>query len=474
MKTLSISQSSIKTTSLGTVMSKLFLLTGLLIGSSCEDFIKIDPPKDQIVSANVFNSDASAISAVKGIYSSMTSSGGFASGSFLSVTYQVGLSSDELIYYSMLPETSEFYNNSLTAINGNLMNYLWAEPYRYIYDANSILEGIENSKALTLAIRNELQGEAKFIRAFCHFYLVNMFGDVPLVLTTDYRINRNASRVSEAEVNQQIVNDLLDAQELLKDDYTFSDSERIHPNKGAATALLARVYLFMGEWASAEAQATSVINNPNYNLVDVNEVFLKNSLEAIWQLMPVSSVSNTEEGGIFIIDAPSPAQELSSELLSAFEVDDTRRINWVGSFEDEAATYYYPNKYKIKYGNDPLDEYSMVLRLAEQYLIRAEARVKQNDISGAQSDLNSIRNRAGLGNTLAASHDELLLAIEHERQVELFTEWGHRWFDLKRTARAQVVLNALKSDWQDTDLLYPIPQSEMESNINLKPQNPGY
>ena len=68
----------------------------------------------------------------------------------------------------------------------------------------------------------------------------------------------------------------------------------------------------------------------------------------------------------------------------------------------------------------------------------------------------------------------LLLAIELERRLELFTEWGHRWFDLKRTGRAGTVLSVIKEDWESTDLLLPIPQNEMELNQNLVPQNPGY
>ena len=116
----------------------------------------------------------------------------------------------------------------------------------------------------------------------------------------------------------------------------------------------------------------------------------------------------------------------------------------------------------------------MVLRLAEQYLIRAEARAQQNNISGSQSDLNLIRNRAGLVNTAANDKTALLTAIEHERQVELFTEWGHRWLDLKRTNRADAVLGPIKApNWQPTDMLYPIPQTQIANDPNVH-QNPGY
>jgi hypothetical protein len=115
--------------------------------------------------------------------------------------------------------------------------------------------------------------------------------------------------------------------------------------------------------------------------------------------------------------------------------------------------------------------------LAEQFLIRAEARAKQNNkligSNSAESDINVIRNRAGLLNTSAATQEELLSEIERERRVELFVEWGHRWLDLKRSGRASAVLSLIKPLWDDTDVLYPIPYSERLLNPKLT-QNFGY
>jgi len=112
--------------------------------------------------------------------------------------------------------------------------------------------------------------------------------------------------------------------------------------------------------------------------------------------------------------------------------------------------------------------------LAEQYLIRAEARTNLGNINGAQEDLNIIRNRAGLDNTTASTPSELLIAILKERYVELFTEHGHRWFDLKRMGFADDILSPIKEHWQTTDILLPIPETELQMNSNLKPQNSGY
>ena len=115
----------------------------------------------------------------------------------------------------------------------------------------------------------------------------------------------------------------------------------------------------------------------------------------------------------------------------------------------------------------------MALGLGEQYLIRAEARAQQDNVSGAQEDLNIIRNRAGLLKTTSSDKVSILLAIEQERSKELFAEWGHRWFDLKRTRRTNVILGAIKSSWKSTDLVYPIPLVEITNNPFLT-QNPGY
>src|SRR5690606_28078371 len=120
------------------------------------------------------------------------------------------------------------------------------------------------------------------------------------------------------------------------------------------------------------------------------------------------------------------------------------KANWIGNVTSQSETYYFPYKYKISSGQDPWNEYPMVLRLAEQYLIRAEARAHQNKLPEAIADLDAIRERAGLLSIAnikpGIGQAELLDAILQERRVELFAEWGHRWFDLKRTAQADAIL----------------------------------
>ena len=112
--------------------------------------------------------------------------------------------------------------------------------------------------------------------------------------------------------------------------------------------------------------------------------------------------------------------------------------------------------------------------MAEQYLIRAEARANLGNAIGAQDDINKIRQRAGLNATTASTTAELLEAILNERRVEFFTEHGHRFFDLKRTTMLNTTLESVKPGWENTDRVFPIPEKELLVNPNLLPQNPGY
>lgn len=445
---------------------------------ACKKFIQIDPAQDQVVTEKVYANDETAIAAIRGIYAQMMSATGFASGGGNSVSLMAGRSADEFTNYNVADTYIQFSTNNLVPDNAILRSGLWQEPYKYIYFANSVLENLNRSGQVSAELKRQLQGEAKFIRAFCHFYLHQLFGQVPLILTTDYRINALASANTSEQIYAQLITDLISAKALLSDNYP--SAERIRPNKWAATALLARVYLYHKEWKNAELQATEVIEQADtYELLDdLNKVFLKSSKETILQLfLPANFGLNTREAGVFILTtAPGSSTHvvLSPSLLSAFEPGDQRLIKWVGTFSSGTLSWRFPYKYKVRTGATPLNECSTVLRLAEQHLIRAEALTMQNSFIDACKDLNKIRKRALLGDITYNTQAQLLLAIEQERRVELFSEWGHRWLDLKRTARAETVLAPVKgANWQPTDVLYPIPASDLANNQNLI-QNKGY
>jgi len=463
----------------------------LLLQTSCKKLVEVDPPVSKIVTATAFNNDNTATSALINIYKNM-----YEARASYDMELQTGLYGDELTNFSHNSGFETYYTNLLSADGGP---GFWSRAYNYIYQANAIIEALKNNTAISRAVGDQLSGECKFIRAFWHFYLTNAYGDVPLVTTTDYNFNAAISRIPKIKVYDQIIIDLKDAQNLLNSNFvdasdTAITSERVRPTSWAATALLARVYLYKEDYANAEAQAASVIdNNSMFGLVsDLSQVFLANSTEAIWQLQtPLVGGSNdgrnTWDAVNFILPASTDPISISPQLMSAFEVGDNRKTNWTGVFTDNtvspAVDYYYPFKYKIQVDNDPsnTEEYTMMLRLAEQYLIRAEARAQLDNTNGALSDLNNIRERAGLGDyTGATDKNSLLAAILHERQAELFTEWGHRWFDISRTGAVDTIMGAPGNvcqfkggTWSPNWKLFPIPQEDINADYNLT-QNSGY
>jgi hypothetical protein len=460
-----------------------------LLLSSCKRLVAVGPPVTGVNGENVYLSDETASAVLTGIYINMSGdplSNGNYPNSFMNFFPE--LSADELTLFDPAANATytAYYTNKL--INTTAPN-LWLNTYPIIFVINSAIEGLTKSVSLTPVIKQQLLGEAEFMRAFCYFYLVNLYGDVPLVTTTNYKVNSVIHRTSQAQVYANIIADLRSAHLLLNTNYVYSDamtptSERTRPCQWAATALLARTYLYTRQWDSAAVQATSIINNSaTYSLDSLNGVFLSNSSEAIWQLQPVQAGWNTQDAQLYIIPPTGPNGAwpvyLSPAMLNSFEIGDLRRVDWVDSTTAGGMTYYYPNKYKSATLDLPVTEYQMVLRLGEQYLIRAEAEAQQNDLAGAINDLNIVRNRAGLANTTAANQSDLLGKIQHERQVELFTEWGHRWMDLKRTGTVDMVMGTVSAcaakggQWNTNDQWYPIALSELQLNQNLT-QNDGY
>lgn len=479
----------------------------VILALSCEKLTNIEAPIDTITTGQVFSSDNEARAALAGIYSTMINSGvygGAATDQFSAglVTLLAGLSSDEL-------DCTEGSNNPFFNFNANRLQRdegnsiaLWNTAFKVVYNANAVLEGIASSTSqrLTEGARKKMSGEAKFLRAFSYFYLTNFFGDVPLALTIDFNKTRNLPKTPQVKVYEQIVIDLIEAQTLLPEDNTSQAGQRIYPDRWAATALLARVYLYIGDYENAWKQSSAVIAQvSNFNLeTDLNAVFLSGSREAIWQLkqgdMGFGGSGNaTLEGYMFI---PSSSEtgtpfyfinyQLSTLLINAFEPDDQRKVAWVGSSDENMynlpGTLYFPYKYKIGPNNnipgeEPTELYT-VLRLAEQYLIRAEAAANgAATLAEAIADLNVIRDRADLEDLPDnLTQPNVVDTIAHERRIELFAEWGHRWLDLKRTGQAavQLPLIPIKKPWRgNTQLLYPIPVHEIQSDPFLI-QNPGY
>ncbi|WP_431217955.1 RagB/SusD family nutrient uptake outer membrane protein [Puia sp. P3] len=238
-------------------------------------------------------------------------------------------------------------------------------------------------------------------------------------------------------------------------------------------ALLARVYLYQRQYDSAIQYSSQVINSGTYSInTSLSNVFQKTSPETILQFATPNGY--TDIGATFIPNSQLPNFAFTNDFLINVESGDHRVTFWMGTTLNGGATYYYPFKYKNKSINTTNPEYLVTERLAEQYLIRAEAYANENKITQGISDLNVIRFRAGLQANSAQTSVDLLNALAKERRVELFSEWGHRWFDLKRTAEVNTIMSIIKPNtWSPNDTLYPIPLVEMTANSNLI-QNTGY
>ncbi|MBO9572568.1 MAG: RagB/SusD family nutrient uptake outer membrane protein [Chitinophagaceae bacterium] len=503
-------------------MKKLNRLTSVVsfvlpLVVSCKKNIEVPPPANMISSENVFTNDQTSISVLTGFYSDLGKGSvnqGYFAGSY-GLNLVLGLSADELTSYNAPGEKlTAYYTNSL-ADPGYGSEY-WSPLYNFVFRCNAAIEGLDNpaANALTPAVRRQLSGEAKFMRAFFYFYLVNLYGDVPLAVTTDYKTNILLNRSPQEKVYKQIIDDLKEAKELLSKNYldvTLSEltTERVRPTYWAASALLARAYLYSTDYTNAELEASITIDHrEQFDLPELNNVFLKNSLETIWQVQPTTPFFNTEDARTFVIPSTGPFNldnpvYLSNRFLSEFEAGDQRKKigNWVGEIDVLGTTYYYPNKYKDNLYNANvtgpeaaafMTEYQMILRLAEQYLIRAEARIHLGKVVEGIDDINKLRIRAtdislpeGDPERLpqlssGLDQNNALRAVDQERKAELFTESGHRWFDLKRRGNIDSVMEIItpiKSggmrQWQSYQQFFPIPTSDINKAPNLT-QTPGY
>jgi starch-binding outer membrane protein, SusD/RagB family len=460
----------------------LTLATITTMLTACKKLIQIPPnPPTEISTSEQFADSASAMTAMAGVYTYPTTSQstGFTFNDGL-LSLCTGLSSDELsIGSNSQAGFLQFLQYGVTPLNTTVPS-LWNDPYVGIYDVNAVLSGIASSPGLSASLKTQLTGELQFVRALYYVDLENLFGAMPLVLTTDYNVSSKIGRTSLDSVNAQIMTDLQAARQVLP--VTYPSSGHLRPNLYTVKALLARIYLYQKNWQAAYNAADTIINSGLYSLEpNLDNVFLDGSQEAIWQLPATGTafgdVTTDAHNYVPYTNATAPNYPLTTYLLNAFEPGDQRLQDWtgmaivpVGSAND---TLYYPYKYKNVSPSSPTNEDFMIFRLGEQYLIHAEAAAELGNLGTAIADLNTVRTRAGLAATTATGQAGVLAAIMHERQVELFAEWGNRWFDLNRTGMAGIVLNAEKGGFQPYMALYPVPFTQIEANTLLV-QNPGY
>ena len=347
-----------------TVTLCFLLLSGLLSFSGCKKLISINPPLNSTGDETTFKNDVNATMALTSVYSSLMTTDNLTLTNGGMTVYS-GIIADELVPMDVTPltPTYEFYTGHIRVDNG-FTSSMWDFAYKSIFFANSVMEGAAASQSVgfTEKTRALVAGETRAARAFCYYYLVNMFGPVPMPLTADVSQVKRIPRSSVEEVTQQMIKDLSEATDLLPDNYDASRGEKTRINKYAAAALLARAYLFDKKYEAAITAADQVINSGKYALEPLNKVFQPNSSEAIWQLKLNTTGALKEPmeaeylvGGMrtkympegfleMLIEALPPEDfdnaaalmfyplyRMSYDQVDAFEPNDQRKVQWLDS-----------------------------------------------------------------------------------------------------------------------------------------------
>lgn len=383
--------------------------------------------------------------------------------------------------------TWDFYREmdtyAVSADNTELLD-LWTFIYRTVNQSNNLIAEVPKIEA-TQAQKDNILGQAYFLRGLAFFDAARVWGGVPgvfgelgvpLPLTPSRGVDDASfpSRSSLQQTYAQVKSDLDEALRLLSENQANNATTRGRATKSAARALLSRLHLYLGQWPEAEARATEVINDSKFSLIAYPSIFSSdNSNESIFEVQ----FNNADQSGLrfwYVPGALGGRGELAAnaDFYASFSDADVRKTLFG---RDNVVGVWYPSKY-IRAGN--IDN-AHVLRIAEMYLNRAEARARKSapDLAGAKADLDLVRNRAGLGEYLFDI--PILEAIERERRWEFYAE-GHIFFDLVRTGRALTVLqNINRRNGPPVNLtsanrqVMPIPRRDIDANPNLV-QNQGY
>ncbi len=464
--------------------------------AGCRKYLEAPLPINEVTTASVFTTDNSSAAALNSIYNAAYTQGFFDGTG--SVGYLTGLYGDELTNLSSLPNQTALYQDAVSSTIGGVTE-LWTAFYAQLYSVNLAIENLPSQSIVAVPHRNQWLGEAYFLRGLLYFYLANLYGTAPLVLGSNYAANNTLARSPQTDVYAQIVSDLKQAKTLLSTSYYNANgdttADRGRPNGMTASALLAKTYLYTGDWQDAEMQADSIIADAaDYHLASPRQTFVIGSPEVIWGIEPDAGFYypyvEADVLAYYVPQGNVPANaavevSLSDSLVNAFEPGDLRYTDWVGvdsvasGGTGPATYYYYAYKYQGNGSYTAPQEYVTMFRLGELYLIRAEARAQQGNLGGAASDLNTVRARATLPPTTAATQTDMLSAIARERRVELFCENGNRFFDLRRTEMLTPLMEVIAPQkggaWNTNGFQqwWPIPLTDIQNGPNLT-QTPGF
>ena len=377
-------------------------------------------------------------------------------------------------------DLTQMVNQKLTINNGYVDNY-WLDAYRVNNQANYVLANLDKA---TAANKDTYEGQAKFLRGLMYFDMARLFGKswndgdpnvnlaVPIVLkpTTVIGADSYPSRSTVAQVYAQAISDLITAKAKLQGVESKVDdfNPTFFANSYSAGAILARIYLQQGQYKKAAAEADTVIQSGKYSLVtnyadefpfpNQNAVHVDNTTEDVFAIQ-VTAQQGVNDLNTFYASSDYGGRgdiSLRATFLDEFEEGDGR----LAVYNEDSGGSLQVDKFDNLYGN------VRVIRLAELYLIRAEANFRLNTSTGAApvDDINVIRARAGL----TALSSVVLVDILKERRLELAFEGGFFLHDAKRLQQ-----NVGALPYNSSRLVFPIPRDEMNANKNLK-QNDGY
>ena len=441
--------------------SSFFIL--LLSLAACKKYLDVQPRASISDDQTIFDKTSSE-TALRGVYSALAD-GSYYGTSFQSIGY---LSGDNIQWTGSQSQVQEFINHKVNAENSTI-NAAWVAIYRTINRANNVISKVPlvNDEAFTSAQRNQVVGEAYAIRALSYFDLVRTWGGVPIITkpTLTQSDNIGISRATKEETYTQVLKDLDAAEPLLP-----STTDRHRITQKTVWALKARYYLYQKNWTKAEEYADKLIADANYKLVKPYSAFFANDAratqESVFEIFYSSAETNGHRNQWQPQEKGGTRQWAPNDAFVALVGNSLIGGNRNVLVAKDNQNRWYGNLYYRNPASDP----TYVIRIAELFFIRSEARAQQGGIklTTALNDLNAVRDRAGLTPSVGLTQDELLVAIENERRIEFALE-PHRWFDLVRTGRAQTVLNITDAN----KLVLPIPAQQILIDKALE-QNPGY
>ena len=381
---------------------------------------------------------------------------------------------DMLIFNGTFAQYRELGTKNITSANSSVSN-LWASIYNTVYVANFILEKLPTVPGIKSAERDRVMAVAHFLRGYAYFIALHTYGGVPQVLNTSIDENRNIPRASKEEINALILSDYTTALGKLPD---------VAANPGyagnyAVRAALAKFYLYNKDWAKAESYSNDVISSNRFKLDTAYSIIVEKDFpgESIFEVGYTIIDDPGTDGNVGLNNLFEGRREIipsNQVVLSLASTESGDRFSSI-TFNANNLTGNDNGWEVAKYGTKDADNNNVVVfRLAEQYLIRAEARTQQGNTSAAIDDINVLRKRAKAPLLSSSTQNQMISIVEEERKYELAFE-GHRWYDLVRTGRASQVMPLFNTNWKSTYELWPIPQREIQNNPALVgDQNPGY